>query len=113
MRRFLHLTGRTWRSRLLPGRAGFVEVRDAGTGRIVPGLAVSIEPGLKLPGDDRNWRPAEFLVAVTNAGMLGGPVITASSDVEELDAFFRDYLAKNLHLGERLPPGFYRVVVGP
>jgi hypothetical protein len=44
---------------------------------------------------------------------LGRPVDTASSDIEEVDAFFRDYLVKTLHLGERLAPGMYRVVVGP
>ena len=45
--------------------------------------------------------------------MLGRPVETVSSDLEDVDVFFRDYLAKTLHLGERLPPGNYRVVVGP
>ena len=66
-----------------------------------------------LPAGQPDWQPAEFLIAVTPAGLLGRPVETVSSDVEDVDVFFRDYLARTLRLGERLPPGFYRVVVGP
>jgi hypothetical protein len=95
----------------LAPRPGFVEVREAGTGKIE--LAQSLEGSLALPAHERGWQPAEFLVAVTATGLLGGPTETTSSEVEEVDAFFRDYLARSLHLGERLPPGIYRVVVGP
>ncbi|MDD2763995.1 MAG: hypothetical protein PHE83_08500 [Opitutaceae bacterium] len=91
-------------------RQGFIEVRETGSGEMV--LACQLDGPVALPAG-RDWQPAEFLVAVTAAGLLGRPVDTASSDVEEVDAFFRDYLAKTLHLGERLPPGIYRVVVGP
>jgi len=66
-----------------------------------------------LPAGQLEWQPAEFLVCVTAEGLLGRPVETVSSDVEDVDAFFRDYLTNTLRLGERLPPGMYRVVVGP
>ncbi len=95
----------------LESRPGYVEVRRAGTGEIV--LARSLDSSLVLTGSQREWQPAEFFVAVTEAGLLGGPAGPAVSEAEEADAFFRDYLAKSLHLGERLAPGVYRVVVGP
>jgi len=94
----------------LASRPGYVEVRDTATGGIV--LARPLEGVLLLPAPQREWQPVEFFIAVTPAGLLGGPP-PASAEGEDLDAFFRDYLAKSLHLGERLAPGVYRVVVGP
>jgi hypothetical protein len=82
-----------------------------GTGRLVrvPNLAGDVA----LPAGQTEWQPAEFLVCVTAEGLLGRPVETVSSDVEDVDVFFRDYIEKTLRLGERLSPGMYRVVVGP
>ena len=97
----------------LPPRQGLVEVRKAGTGEMMPGYPRKLEGIIVLPAGRTDWQPAEFLVTVTTAGLLGQPANTASSDIEEVDAFFRDYLANTLRLGERLPPGMYRVVVGP
>lgn len=97
----------------LPPRQGLVEVREAGTGEMMPGYPRKLEGDLVLPAGRPDWQPAEFLVTVTVAGLLGQPADTASSDIEDVDAFFRDYLANTLRLGERLPPGIYRVVVGP
>jgi hypothetical protein len=95
----------------LSPRQGQVEVRRVGTGEKV--LVCELDGSIALPGGRLDWQPAEFFVAVATAGLLGRPVDTASSDIEEVDAFFREYLAKTLRLGERLPPGMYRVVVGP
>lgn len=95
----------------LAARTARVEVREAGTGRMV--LVQNLDGTVLLPAGQPDWQPAEFLIAVTPAGLLGRPVETVSSDVEDVDVFFRDYLARTLRLGERLPPGFYRVVVGP
>lgn len=97
----------------LPARQGLVEVRAAGTGAMVRGFPRKIDGEVLLPAGQADWQPAEFLVSVTVAGMLGRPVETVSSDLEAVDGFFRDYLTNTLHLGERLPPGNYRVVVGP
>jgi len=95
----------------LPERLGFVEVSRVGDGRVV--LTRQLERPVVLPAGRLEWEPAEFLVDVTPAGLLGRPAIIASSDVEEVDLFLRDYLAEVLHLGERLSPGLYRVVIGP
>lgn len=95
----------------LPARLGFVEVQKVGDGS--PVLRCRLERPVVLPAGRLDWRPAEFLVTVTVAGLLGRPVNTVSSDVEEVDLFLRDYLSEVLHLGERLDPGTYRVVVGP
>jgi hypothetical protein len=100
----------------LSPRPGLVEVRKVVTGEMV--FVRKLEADAILPAGRTDWQPTEFMVAVTAAGLLGRPVQgrpvdTANSDIEEVDAFFRDYLVKILHLGERLPPGMYRVVVGP
>jgi hypothetical protein len=95
----------------LPARLGFVEVQKVGDGS--PVLRCRLERPVVLPAGRLDWRPAEFLVTVTVAGLLGRPVNTVSSEVEEVDLFLRDYLSEVLHLGERLDPGTYRVVVGP
>jgi hypothetical protein len=59
----------------------------------------------------------EFLILVSNAGIVGEPVLMTGSRWEEVDeevdAFFRSYLVKTFRLGERLSPGRYRVLVGP
>lgn len=63
--------------------------------------------------ENKSWHPLEFLAAVDAAGLVGPPVLTSSSGLEDVDNFFRSYLAERFHLGERLTPGFYRIVIGP
>jgi len=94
-----------------PAQSDLIEIREVGTGRTVrvPNLAANVV----LPVGPAEWQPAEFLVCVTAEGLLGTPVETVSSDVEDVDVFLRDYLANTLRLGERLAPGMYRVIVGP
>lgn len=93
----------------LPARGAFVEVRTVEANRQVFGdrLADARPPAGKA------WRPMEFLAAVDAAGLVGSLVITERSDAEEVDNYFRKYLARTFQIGERLPPGFYRVIVGP
>jgi hypothetical protein len=95
----------------LPARLGMVEVRRVGDGYLE--LQRALDRPVVLPAGRLAWQPAEFLVTVTTTGLLGRPVTTVSSDIEEVDLFLRDYLSEVLHLGERLSPGMYRVVVGP
>lgn len=95
----------------LPERLGMVEVRRVGDGYLE--LQCPLDRPVVLPAGRMAWQPAEFLVAVTTTGLLGRPATTVSSDIEEVDNFLRDYLSEVLHLGERLSPGMYRVVVGP
>lgn len=95
----------------LPRRFGVVEVRrmeDSGLASVY-----ELDRGVALPAGRSDWHPAEYVITVTVAGLLGRPVNTVSSDVEEVDAFLRDYLEKGLHLGEKLAPGTYQVVIGP
>jgi hypothetical protein len=95
----------------LTARTAVLEIREVGTGRLVP--VPNLAANLVLPDSPTEWQPAEFLVCVTAEGLLGRPVETVSSDVEDVDVFLRDYLANTLRLGERLAPGMYYVIVGP
>jgi hypothetical protein len=92
----------------LAGRGAVVEITAAGNGQRMPTLTVDTAG---IPAG--NWRPLEFLVAVDAAGLVGPPVLTAQSGVEEVDSYFQNLLAKTLRVGERLAPGAYRICVGP
>jgi hypothetical protein len=89
-------------------RGGCIEVVDAADGRAV--LAEALPAARPPPG---NWRPLELVAVVNAAGLIGRLSLVERSGVEEVDAYFQNYLAKTLRLGERLPPGFYRISVGP
>lgn len=89
-------------------RAAYVEITDAGTGRKVFSQPVR---DARPPASD--WKPMEFMAAVDSAGLVGPPVLTQRSDVADVDAYFEQYLSATLRIGQRLNPGFYRVVVGP
>lgn len=93
----------------LPARGGYVEVVSVETNRQMLG-----EPLVQArPPAGKTWRPMEFLAAVDAAGLVAPLVISERSDVEEVESYFQTYLAKTFRIGERLPPGFYRVIVGP
>jgi hypothetical protein len=94
----------------LSARTAYVEIRDSGTGRKVFAAAVqdAHPPARSMP-----WQPMEFMAAVDAAGLVGPPVPTVRSGVDDVDAYFGRYLADTLRVGQRLAPGFYRVVVGP
>jgi hypothetical protein len=93
----------------LPERRAFLEVVSAGDGqRVISQPLANAEP----PGEVA-WQPLAFLVAVDVRGVMGAPVLTESSRVAAVDSYFRDYVVKVLHLGERLEPGFYLVGIGP
>lgn len=91
-------------------RGAFVEIIAANTGRQMLAQALPVEA---KPPTERAWRPMELLAAVETAGLVRPLVVIEGSRVEEVDAHFRKYLAQRLRIGERLPPGFYRIVVGP
>jgi hypothetical protein len=96
--------------RAMAARGGFLEVRAAGTGDAV--LAEPIPAEARPPGG-KSWQPMELLATVEAAGLLAPLVVVEGSRVDEVDGHFRNYLAKVYRLGDRLPPGFYRIVVGP
>lgn len=91
----------------LPVRAGYLEIRKLGQ------MDNTIEQsltGIQPPRSD--FTPIEFLVVVGPSGLIGELILVSGSGWDEVDAFFRNYLAKSYHLGERLSPGRYRVLVG-
>lgn len=93
----------------LEPRAAFVEVVSAGDGRVM-----IAQPLLDArPPGDLGWQPLEFLIAVDRSGVVRPPVLTVSSRFANVDGYFQEYLANDLHLGARLAPGFYRVCFGP
>lgn len=92
----------------LPVRGAYVRVSSAADGQVVLARSVDAKP----PGEPV-WQPLEFLVAVDRAGLIRPAVLIESSRVLAVDGFFQEYLSQGFHLGERLPPGFYRVSIGP
>ncbi len=94
----------------LPARGGIIEVLSARTNQRV---WLEVLPAAVRPSGGKAWRPMEFSAAVDTSGLVGALAVTERSDVEEAETFFRNYLARTFRLGERLPPGFYRVLVGP
>jgi hypothetical protein len=94
----------------LPARGGFVEVVAAATGERV--LAEALPPSMG-PVAGKAWEPMELFAAVDAAGLAVPLVVTEGSRVDEVDAHFRKVLAQTYRIGERLPPGFFRIVVGP
>jgi hypothetical protein len=93
----------------LPARGGFVEIVAAGTG--APVLSAPL-PGAHPP-DGAAWQPLEFIAAVDAAGLVGPLVLTLRSDEDAVDSYFKRYLTETFRVGDRLPPGFYRIRVGP
>lgn len=91
----------------LPVRAGYLEIRKLGDSENIIEQSLT---GIQPPRPD--FAPIEFLVVVGSGGLIGELVLLSGSGWDEVDAFFRNYLAKSYHLGERLSPGRYRVLVG-
>ncbi|ATC63403.1 hypothetical protein CMV30_05240 [Nibricoccus aquaticus] len=97
----------------LPERLAVVEIVQIKSGRVVFTAPLKmLDAPAQLASAD--WRPLELLAAVDATGLIGLPVLSRGSGVEAIDTFFlRSYLAKEFRLGERLPPGFYALRVGP
>lgn len=60
-----------------------------------------------------NWKPMEFIAVVNNIGFVGSLALNKRSGYESVDLYFQNYLVQTFRLGEYLPPGFYRISVGP
>lgn len=93
-----------------PLREAAIEVRS-----FQPGVdqVVLRAPLADLPPAVRahDWTPLEFAVAVEPAGLVGMPSLVVGSGIEDVDASVASFLVRNFRLGERLAPGFYRVIV--
>ena len=94
----------------LAARGGFVQVVSTSTGATVfaESLALSLSPA-----GGKAWEPLELLALVDAGGLAVPLVLLNSSTVDEVDAHFRRILSDVFRIGDRLPPGFFRLVVGP
>jgi hypothetical protein len=91
-------------------RGGYVEVTAMKDGERI--LEQKLPVDARPPGD-KSWGPVEYLAVVDAAGLVSPLVVTSGSRVDEVDSYFRDFLAQNFRIGERLSPGFYRIIVAP
>lgn len=94
----------------LPARGGFLEVVASWSGERV--LAEPI-PASGAPAGNPAWTPLEFLAVIDPAGLVAPLTVMSGSRVAEVDAHFGNFLAKVFRVGDRLPPGFYRITVAP
>lgn len=96
------------RDGVLQNRWARVEAKSLSDGR----LALIFDVGV-AGSPEGEFGVMVFVVKVEPAGLAGQPVLTASSGRPEVDSYTRDYLVKTARIGARLPPGSYRVSVGP
>lgn len=92
----------------LPARAGFIEVREMATGRLL--LAAALQ---QITPPQTHWQPLQLLAAVNTTGLVGPPSFLVRSGTEAVDDYFQNFLMASYHLGQRVPPGFYRISIGP
>lgn len=98
---------------VLPPHGAFIEVFSS-AGEMV--LTQALDVGVRPKVGDRptsDWRPVEFMAAIEPTGLVGQLMLTSGSGSEDIDNHFRNYLAHSFRIGDRLTPGFYRIVVGP
>lgn len=94
----------------LPARGGYVEAVAIATGHTV--WSESLPTDARPPGN-KPWQPLEMVASIDAAGLTAPLVVASSSESEEIDVHYRNYLAQRYRIGDRLPPGFYRITVGP
>jgi hypothetical protein len=94
----------------LSPRGGYIEVFSTASGERLWGAP--LPPEARPPGD-KPWAPCELLAKIDAAGLAAPLIVTEGSRVDEVDAHFKNFLARTYRIGERLSPGFYRIVVAP
>ncbi|HEY1110609.1 MAG TPA: hypothetical protein VGE76_18300 [Opitutaceae bacterium] len=94
----------------LSPRGGVVEVVSTGDGLRV---LTDILDAKVRPPTEKVWQPLVLLAHVGPAGLVRPLSVDIRSGIEEVDLFFQNYLARSFRIGERLPPGFYRITVAP
>lgn len=104
--------GRTnYRIEALDPKGGHVDVYAAG--EAAPVISVPLPPPARPGPAISGWQPIHLFAAIDPMGLVGRISVTRSSGRDEIDRHFQTYLAGSFRLGDRLPPGFYRIVVGP
>jgi len=110
----------------LAPRWAFVEILTAATGQTVFSQALTAggDAG-EVPAvlSEGSWQPVEFFAAVDAAGLVGELAPTVRAETPMDDTFLQldgealraleNALTRKLRIGARLPPGFYRICVGP
>lgn len=108
LRRLNGFGDRDLRMHAMQRRGGYIEVVATESGRVV------WQEPIKLSGLTSDmWRPLELAGVINAVDLVGDWTILSSTGAGELDQQIRDYVTNSLHLGQRLAPGFYRILVGP
>lgn len=98
----------------LEANGGRIDVFGADRNRSLLRVVLPAEARPKSGARDSvAWQPLEFTASIDSTGLVGPLLLTRSSGLEEVDTHYRIYLAQSFRLGDRLPPGVYRIVVGP
>lgn len=92
----------------LGARAGFVAIKSLEAGGLT--LNETLPAGAAPAGE---FPPVEFLVTVAPAGLVGEPLLLLGSGAAAVDEHFRTFLMGAYQIDRRLPPGSYRVTIGP
>lgn len=93
---------------VLHSRWGMIEAKSLLDGRLL--LSLEIGAAGSPTGE---YSTLEFIAKVGLAGLVGQPMLTHGSGREDVDDFVLNYLVKTARIGARLPPGTYRITVGP
>lgn len=94
----------------VPSRAAMIEVVRLRDGVVILTQAI---PAERRPPTDKPWQPLELLANIGPAGLIAPLSLSVRSGVDEVDVFFRTFLARTVQIGEQLAPGFYRIRVSP
>lgn len=91
-------------------RGATIEVVRLRDGSVLLSQPVPLE---NRPPTDKLWLPLELVANVGPSGLVAPLALNQRSGVDEVDSHFRTFLSKTFQVGERLPPGFYRIRVSP
>jgi hypothetical protein len=94
---------------VMPSRGAYYEIHAPQNGKAI--LSGTMQNAIPEAGD-LLWQPVEFWVRVVQEGVMGPPLLTNGSGNDSLDAALRNLVAGDRKIA-LLPPGYYRVVVGP
>lgn len=92
----------------LPSRWGRIECKSLLDGRLMLILDIGAAGSPAV-----EYGAMEFVAKVGLAGLVGTPLLTRGSGSKEVDDFVLNYLVKTARIGAQLPPGTYRITVGP
>jgi len=92
----------------LGARAGFLVIKSLEAGGLT--LAEELPTGAAPAGE---FPPMEFLVTVAPVGLVGEPLLLLGSGAAAVDEHFRTFLMRASQIERRVPPGSYRVTIGP